>query len=504
MKNKRKRSNRLVLRLLVIIFIVLVGIRVYTWFVDIQLFDFIKNELINKEIIVLQVNTDLPIDMSGVVEQDINYNESTARLMNPDRGFCYPALIYGTSNGFNYSQVGNAVSEARKNEMSLIHLRIDISKLSGRANGDKDLDLSDEDISDINKAFDLIRHYNMKSIVRVSYDYEGVANKEPDTLDAILQHIEQFKPIFETNKDVITVIEAGFIGTWGEMHSSEYANYQDICTIISALLESVPSTITVNVRTLYSYMILFGTVPVDENTAYNGSAQSRVGLYNDGYLGNESDLGTYHNREEALKFLESHAKYTIFGGETAGIDNKYNDIENVQEMFRTHTTYLNYVWHADIVQDKWGSKTYTGSNSVYHGQTAQKYIEDHLGYRFVLKQSEISQNVKPGEMVSIIIKVENTGFGNVVNSKNATLVLKKGIEYGIVNTNIDVRKWDSSKTTTEEMVFTIPSDIKVGEWKVYLKITDIDNEKYAIQFANDEIWENFISANYIGKFTVAE
>lgn len=461
-----------------------------------------ENKEYNK---LLQAQADAYVGLSTLENQNINYVESTARLMNPDRGFYYPCNINGTSTGFNYAQINNAIGQAKAENKTLIHLRIDISKLSGRANGNKDLNLSKADKEDLNSVFDLLRTNKLKAIVRIAYDFDGVENKEPDKIETILKHIEQFKEVFEKNKDVITVVETGFIGIWGEMHTSKYANPNDTSKVIKALLKSVPDTITVNARTLDMYRNIYGSHPITESIAYDGSDQSRLGMFNDGYLGDETDLGSYKNREVDLKFLESHAKYTIFGGEAVAPDNKYNDIENAQkEMFRTHTTYLNYMWNTAITQDKWGNTTYNGDNEVYKGKTAQKYIEDHLGYRFVLKKSRMSKDVKQGEKLAISINIENTGFGNVVNDKKVQLILKSNTDAYKVDTNVDVREWDSNKTTTKNMVFTIPGDIVEGEWEVYLKIADYDNEQYVIQFANDGIFDQNLNANYIGMFNVVK
>lgn len=452
---------------------------------------------------ILQAQADAYVGTSDLETQNINYTESLNLLKNPDRGFYYPCNIEGTSTGFDYSQVNSAIGQAKADNKTLLHLRIDISKLSGRANGKKDLQLSKVDKEDINKAFDLVRTNKLKAIVRIAYDFDGNANKEPDTLNAILKHIQQFREIFETNKDVITVVETGFIGIWGEMHTSDYSNPNDTGKIIQTLLKNVPDTITVNARTLDMYRNLYGSKPITESIAYDGSDKARLGMFNDGYLGSESDLGTYRNREEDLRFLETHARYTIFGGEAVAPDNQYNDINYAQkEMFRTHTTYLNYVWNTAITQDKWVNSIYNGNNEVYKGKTAQKYIEDHLGYRFVLRKSKMSKEVKQGEKLAISINVENTGFGNVVNEKKVQLILKSNTEAYKVDTNVDVREWDSNKTTTKNIVFTIPGDIVEGEWEVYLKIVDSDNEQYVIEFANDGIWDESLQANYIGMFNV--
>lgn len=84
------------------------------------------------------------------------------------------------------------------------------------------------------------------------------------------------------------------------------------------------------------------------------------------------------------------------------------------------------------------------------------------------------------------------------------LVLKKGIQSYTIDTNINVRKWDSNRTATECIKVAIPDNIKEGEWKLYLKIVDKENEQYTIQFANEGVWNAFVNANYIGKFEVVK
>ena len=49
-------------------------------------------------------------------------------------------------------------------------------------------------------------------ILRFAY---SLAMYEPDApLAVILQHLDQIKPILQEYKDVIAVLQAGFIGSW--------------------------------------------------------------------------------------------------------------------------------------------------------------------------------------------------------------------------------------------------------------------------------------------------
>lgn len=170
-------------------------------------------------------------------------------------------------------------------------------------------------------------------------------------------------------------------------------------------------------------------------------------------------------------------------------ESKFNDIENIDEMFRTHTSYLNYFWNPKITQDKWESSIYNGENSVYQGQTAKKYIEDHMGYRLVLRYSKIKSEKKE---MQTQFSIENTGFANIVNDYECNVIVQCQNKQYVVNTGIDVTKWNSDRITTENISLEIPDK---SEATIYLKISD---GQYNIQFANDNIYNKKLEANCIG------
>ena len=77
------------------------------------------------------------------------------------------------------------------------------------------------------------------------------------------------------------------------------------------------------------------------------SDAARIGLYNDGYMGSDSDLGTYSNRAAQTAWMEKQMEHTYYGGEFSGnLDwaKKYDTYlpENaIPEMYRTHLSYIN-------------------------------------------------------------------------------------------------------------------------------------------------------------------
>ena len=116
----------------------------------------------------------------------------------------------------------------------MIHTRINIGYLSGKVTGGSDLDFTDEQIESLNELFNAIRECGVKAVVRFAYDYDGVENMEPD-ITKIEEHVEQLAGFFEQNQDIITVVEAGFLGPWGEMHTSECVTTENETILLNAL-----------------------------------------------------------------------------------------------------------------------------------------------------------------------------------------------------------------------------------------------------------------------------
>lgn len=448
-------------------------------------------------------------DESSLVVQNIVYKDSLNTLSNPDRGFYKPALVTLDSTGnFQYRDLLTNISEAKASKISLMHLRIDIGQLSKAVNGSEDRNFSQSQLEQLNSMFDDIRYEGMKAIVRFSYDFDGVSGKEPTSFSQIEEHIRQLAPIFQQNQDVISTIEAGIIGIYGEMHSSVYAQTEYFKRLIECYLENTPKTLNINVRTPAQYQAKFGNTIPDVANAHTKADAYRIGIFNDGYLGSESDLGTFDDRNAFINFMQTHGTYTMYGGEVTTvetIDDSYSNIENCsQEMPKTHTTYLNSSFNKKILEDKWTKTNYANQSSEYNGTTAFKYVEDHLGYRLVLRKSSVSKEVKQGEICDVKLSIENVGFANIIQDQNISIILQNGTKCYEAQTNIDGKKIESGKTTPIQIGFYVPDNVDLGTWNIYLKITNKNHTKSHIQLANPDIYSNLHKANYIGKIKITE
>lgn len=429
--------------------------------------------------------------------QSINIEESLQRISNPDQGFYHPIYVTAKENGINYAKW--IVNDSTQ----LYHLRIDISAFSKAVNGDVDKLLTNEVLSGIEELFGYLKKQSKSAIIRFAYDpgFSGKANKEAG-LDMIIKHIGQVCPILNKFETTITGVEVGLIGPWGEMHTSTIANKEHINPIIDMFLDKT-NNLPILVRTpnmIYNYLGITLN-DIEKYKIDNTSKAYWLGLYNDGYLGSSSDLGTYTDREKEIKFLSQQTDHLPFGGEVVTPDSQLHDIENcLPEMAQIHLNYLNVEWNNSVI-DKWKNSTYTqscGKDENYYGQSAFTYIENHMGYRFVLTKSvfEFSDRF---DKLNIKLSLDNVGFGNLNKSKFAKILFVN--ENSEIKYSKQIKKFDGG----ENIDCSLDINFDDGKYQVYLALygEEFDGTtSYNLQFANCDIWDNELKANKIGEIDI--
>ena len=459
-------------------------------------------------------------------EQNLDYSDSLDTLSNPERGFYVPTMLHLKPEG----------TKAATPNDNLVHLRVDISEFSDNALLNetnqvygKSMPLTEDALQVLKDTFEYIRGKGHSVIVRTCYDpwYNGKSNYEPDQ-DTIIRHLQQLGEVYTEYKDVIAYVELGTYGPWGEMHTSKCCTVVNVNAALNALLAATPEDIKIGVRTP-NYVA--GWLGINNNdTEFNvesdifkeavtakGTAAYRVGMFNDGYLGSSSDLGTYGSisRANGVAWLNEFAQYTLYGGEvvanSGSVIGPYNSIGYISvEGFQTHTSYLNIQWNNNVIA-AWKEAIYYKEGDEYDGQTGFKYVEDHLGYRLVLRDSQLTDAVPGGDM-SLSLQIENVGFANIINSKKASIILKNesGQIYEITCPGINPNKIVSGQNNSLSAAVTLPTDILLGTWNVYLRFSKYgdyttDNNYQCIRFANDaSYWDEIVGANYIGAVNIVE
>lgn len=230
----------------------------------------------------------------------------------------------------------------------------------------------------------------------------------------MLKHIDQIASILENNKDIIFSHQAGFLGTWGEWYytnSSEFgtdgtinaAQWANRKEIVNAMLNATPVEIPLQVRYPLIKKTMYGNTQLTPATAYQNTPFARIGFYNDAFLNNWGDMGTYtvnsQNQNPVgtpdYNYLMNETKYTPMPGETNGLNPPRTDGNNaVLELNLTNWTTLNRDYYIQNFTN-WIA-------SGHYNDILQK-----LGYRFILESSTFSKN---DNQLNINIKIRNVGY----------------------------------------------------------------------------------------------
>ncbi len=377
-------------------------------------------------------------------------------------------------------------------------------------------------------------------------------------------HLWQLGSVFGEYEECIMVVKGGIFGPWGEMHSSSYSRTREgYHWLLKALLGYVPASRSILVHAggvMAWHNVEYGTDYSFTNlipAPVRGTSAQRFGMFNDSYsAGSSSDfyndngslsegyplIGTGdqddYDRNVVLTWMRNQNNF--YGGETVGPgsdDNIYPRFPNVlYEAAYAQTTHLNTSYSRRTYK-LWGDFVYNEENvtvpftsphdgvtrsaifdPLYNGRNGMEYIRDRLGYRLVLREANASEWVEENGTLVFEGKIQNVGFGNVVNKKNVSIILKAkdGSNTYTALTNLDARDWqpdlDSRADNTaawRDMNFSINmgafGEVPLGDYDIYLKINDpketITNRR-CIQFANHDIWNTSLGANLIGSTTV--
>jgi hypothetical protein len=407
------------------------------------------------------------------------YTSSDASILNPERGFFTPYTLPGNA-GF---------SPVRATGNTLVHLNI-------RLDDWREADIPQGVLDGLQVNFDDIHDGGVKAIVRFAYNQGPYPDTEPDASKAqIMRHIEQLTPLLQTNTDVIAWLEAGFIGAWGEWHTSTNGldNITDKREILNALIAAIPDRF-VQVRYPANIIEMYPE-PTD-------AARARVAYHNDCFLSSDTDVGTYERDgvntfERDLAYLAELTRFTPMSGESCAPNPPRSECTSaLAEMELLHFSSLNEAYHKGILR------------SWEEGGCMQE-ITDRMGYRFSLTSADFNEQVRPGGVLDLKVNMQNTGFAPIINEHPLYVVLLRAgqVEYK-VKLDIDVRSWESGMTTFTAKLH-IPSSAEEGEYSLALWLPDgyeslQDDPRYSIQFANEDVWNEEAGLNVLGNIAVTE
>lgn len=466
-------------------------------------------------------------------QQTIVYQGSSADILNPERGFAIrreaipppmPALDpCGTGNNFTaYTWTGEnpplSLAELTANRAagrSVIYVRYHIAKY-------RNAPLSDAFLARLDRDFATVRAAGFKLVPRFAYNL--LATGGPDApLDRVLGHLDQLRPVLHRNADVLAFMELGFIGCWGEMHTSSnhlvdfFAINDATKAIITKAFAAVPSERMIAIRyPIYKFQFFASSnepiPPLTAAQAFDGSLQARWGEYDDCPVCGEWNGGTWWTPANDVvgvrQFLRVDNRYVVQGGEPGvpptqpqptdldhdGYTSGYDSCVRVLPMLAGE--------HWSVLYGGWNADSRTEPAKRWEREGCYGTIASHLGYRFRLVSGTFPKLARRGGSLDVTLVLHNDGWAAPYNPRAVELVLRNKKTGAVTRVPVpgDPRRWLPGSTITLPLHAALPASLPMGDYKLFLALPDPapslhDRSEYAIRLANENAWDPTCGCN---------
>jgi hypothetical protein len=309
------------------------------------------------------------------------------------------------------------------------------------------------------------RTAGIKVILRFVYND---AMGDPDApLAQIQAHLAQLAPALAANADVIAVMQAGFIGAWGEWHDSTNGldDPADRLAVLTAILGALPPKLSTQVRTPMFKNDAYGG-PLAAANAFDGSPASRVGHHNDCFLASDDDAGTYAAPIDMWKaFVADEGRFTPVGGETCALDAPRTDCPTaLAELASLHWSFLNSLWEPNVI-------------AAWAAQGCKDQIAAELGYHIDLDSASFESSVAPGGVLHLTVQLTNVGDAAMFNARPVYVTLDNpgmGWAAPLDPIAVDPRRWEPGLPITFSAKLRVPATAALGPHRLGLWLPDSD------------------------------
>ena len=422
----------------------------------------------------------------------------TQNILNPGRGFYDSAIDLFSRDEADYNLVrrrGHTLAYAYETWLP------------------RDRALTAGELEQLQAGFGLVRQSGFKLILRFRYSENGDA-----AWSVIEEDLNLLAPLIAENADVIAVLQAGFLGRWGEWHcwrATEVCHdgAEEKAYVLDKLLAALAGTdVPLAVRYPPDKSRYLGDIRFDsydevpppppplrgfaDQLGESEPNRARIAHHNDCFLSSADDVGTYPNEPperlaEWRNFAYAENEYLPYGGEScepadADDPTRSAGANALAEMARAHVDYLNADYHPDMLAG-W----VTGG--VYD------QIAARLGYRLVIERAEWT---KPAAAANwkFRLTVRNDGFSRLKRKYDVVLVLEHDGTTKELPLGFDLRRVAPGGSVVFEAGELAP--LTAGSWRLGLAVRDPalpDRPEYSIRFANRLDYDG---VNWLGSVTV--
>jgi Domain of unknown function (DUF4832)/Domain of unknown function (DUF4874) len=479
----------------------------------------------------------------------LTYKPSAEKFPNPERGTVAGRTVgwplsadgkdlatwdfCGTGNNFSaYNDDRltaplqlNELQTFRKNNQTLIYVGYHLFSF-------RDKPLSQAFLEQFHADMKTARTAGMKVIPAFAYNF---AKGGPDApLQRVLGHLDQLKPFLEQDKDVIAFAKFGWIGCWGEMHTSsnklvdEQGINDNTRKITDKWLEVMPKNRMITVRYPRYKFQYFGhadqtpIAPIAATEAFQGTPRSRLALNDECLNCGEWNAGTWWSWKNDAKgmrdFLAKESRYLLHAGEVDeqltttksdedgdGWTSNYDACERMQQLFAEQ--------HMSTVDTEGGTR-FASQKAFERWRKDGCYdtIARKLGYRFELLRADLPTKAQPGAVFKGVVVIKNVGWAAPYNARGLELVLRHKASGKAYRLNLfkerqrayDPRFWLPEEGEIKvEINQALPADLGSGSYELLLNLPDpapslSARPEYSIRLANEGVWEPQTGFNALG------
>jgi hypothetical protein len=278
----------------------------------------------------------------------------------------------------------------------------------------------------VRSGFGAARRAGVKLVLRFVYN-DGPAPGEslaPDApLATVLAHLGQLRKqqILSANVDAIAYVQAGFIGAWGEWHSSSnHLTDPDLAPgamakIRDAIFAALPADQFVQLRNPQHMIGFYPTPPLPGATGQ----QARTGLHNDCFLASDTDVGSYAAdpalRAQQRAYIAALGQVAPFGAETCWPPEPAQARTSCDDILAEGKTYaLSYL----------NDSFYLPFIDGWKAQGCFDRVKATMGYRVRFTEAAYTPTAARGGTFNLRFSVSNTGWARIYKARGVRLVLR--------------------------------------------------------------------------------
>lgn len=412
-------------------------------------------------------------------------------LRNPDRGFHLESnyFVHNYVNPFRKSEVypdGFIPDRLKRfhaegDSLTLTQLYLYLSEYVNE-------DIPQDAFERMQVIFDDLKERGYKVKLRFAYNYGGLNSSGGETEEGIMRHLEQLRPFLRKNCGLIAVCQMGFIGAWGEWHSSPLSNNQQAKdNLVNKLLEIFPED---------SYLQMRYPAQKDKLSLKKQSDWFRIGFSNDYFTAGEHSHAPNNDfvpGDEAYEQVKRDSPYFFMSGEIPydeqtewGLHDLISVDKSLQILKEHHYSALDVTQNNELNLRHWKQyKVYPElldslqilySNDYFLDEAGTKvarsaydFVRDHLGYRLNLLSSSLHIQNKA---LQYDVTFTNTGFATVMNPHKVYLVLidEEGKLVKELKLDVQPKDWqpyDLEGEKNKPMLHRLKGEIEVSLKGIY-------------------------------------